>query len=116
MLVHFTTFPTVDCQIRFFLEHLVRGLQLPSKKEMYSDTALERKRRIAEGMRDQDFHKLGDDLWPYLEYLSSTAGFKPVPPVVQKMVQYTDVQRVVNLQGYKKHTYKVTDSHSFETI
>ena len=31
--------------------------------------------------------QLGDDLWPYLEYLSSTAGFKPVPAVVQKMVQ-----------------------------
>ena len=30
--------------------------------------------------------------------------------------RYTDVQRVVNLQGYKKQTYKVTDSHSFETI
>ena len=56
-------------------------------------------------------HWLGEDQWEFIEYFSKSFGGEMLPPMYQEIDEYVTKQRGINLVGYKKMSYYVSDSY-----
>jgi len=107
-------FPLFDNQIRYFMKILLGDVKIPSKAEMYVDTAEEKEYRINTlGMREKDFHKMGDLQWEYNKEISNLAEIDPLPPVIEKLYKEVWGRRRKDLTRYKQDAFSVQDLHTF---
>ncbi|KAM8972542.1 uncharacterized protein RCH25_018277 [Pelodytes ibericus] len=81
-------FPHFHCQALFFLAVLEGRYLLPPPKQMLSESRQELRNHLSSGLALKYLHRLEIGQWEYNHWLAESAGFKPLPPVLQKMYEY----------------------------
>ncbi|CAM1297205.1 Uncharacterised protein g1741 [Pycnogonum litorale] len=110
-------FPMFDIQIRFFLQHLEKQINLPSKEDMYKDQELDLKKRRELGLEERHAHLMGPRQWIYHDELAHLGNFEHmVPEVVRDIYNYVHETRVKDVINYKKLKYVVNDDGTFSVI
>jgi len=106
--------PLFDNQIRYFVKILMKEVDIPTKAEMYEDTEKEKNYRINTlGMREKDFHKMGDLQWDYNADIAKLANIQPLPPVIEKLYREVWSRRKLDLVQYKNDRFTIKDSDQF---
>jgi len=106
--------PLFDNQIRYFVKILMEEVDIPTKVEMYEDTEKEKNYRINTlGMREKDFHKMGDLQWDYNADIAKLANIQPLPPVIEKLYREVWSRRKLDLVQYKNDKFTIKDSDQF---
>jgi len=110
-------FPLFDRQIQYFKKIILGEVSLPTKEEMYSDTAAETDWRINTlKMREKDFHKMADLQWQYNDDISNLAGIEPLAPVIQKLYSSVWSERSRDLVGYKNTCWVIKNREDYERL
>lgn len=100
-------FPQFDLQVQLFLKTLSGQLKLPSKEEMEMDTGKEMQDKLAHGVAQKHFHKMGHTQWQYNRQLANMAALQPVPVAVETLYNDVHARRKEHLCTYKKESYSM---------
>ncbi|XP_030764744.1 senecionine N-oxygenase-like [Sitophilus oryzae] len=100
-------FPTVDIQIRFFLEFL-KNTNRFSQEEMKQDILKNIEIRKEQALPQHRVHEIAMKLYRgYTDNLADTLGIKRVRPVIQNLYEHLGNSRDINKR------YKILNDHEF---
>uniref|UniRef100_A0A8C5MG73 Flavin-containing monooxygenase n=2 Tax=Leptobrachium leishanense TaxID=445787 RepID=A0A8C5MG73_9ANUR len=106
-------FPHVHCQALFFLAVLEGKCPLPSVEQMLSESYKELMDHMSVGLPLKYLHRLAKDQWDYNQWLSKTAGFKPLPPVLRKIYDKCSEFRNTSPIIYRSLKFEILSSEEF---
>ena len=105
-------FPFFDYQVRWIESVWSGRCCLPDRASMIRDEEETYLSRLEQGLIPRmASHWLGEDQWEFIEYFSKSFGGEMLPPMYQEIDEYVTKQRGINLVGYKKMSYYVSDSY-----
>ncbi|OCT90590.1 flavin-containing monooxygenase FMO GS-OX-like 4 [Xenopus laevis] len=109
-------FPLFNCQVLFFLAVLEGKCQLPPPNKMLSESREELKKHLRDGLPLKYLHRLEREQWRYNHCLAETAGFEPLPPVLQSIYETCRSFRKADPTSYRGLNFQVLSKDQFRII
>ncbi|XP_068187511.1 uncharacterized protein [Antennarius striatus] len=109
-------FPHFHCQVQFALAVLDGKIVLPSAAQMEDEVRQEQQEKLESGVKQRHLLNIQQDQWDYCQMLARTAGFPPLPPVIQSLYVEVWRQRSVHPQRYRMTNYKLTSDTQWEVV
>ncbi|XP_012808849.2 flavin-containing monooxygenase FMO GS-OX-like 4 isoform X2 [Xenopus tropicalis] len=109
-------FPLFNCQALFFLAVLEGKCQLPRPSQMLSESREELKKHLRDGLPLKYLHRLERDQWKYNRCLEETAGFEPLPPVLEKIYEACKSFRKADPTSYRELNFQIVNKDQFRII
>lgn len=104
-----------DLQVRFCLTFMTGRKQLPPKEELMRDFEDDMESRWARGLPRKKGHVMADMQDKYYVDLASTAGIKPIQPVMAKMHKMTNINRDRDFLNFRRKKFTIIDDETFVT-
>ncbi|XP_029375412.1 flavin-containing monooxygenase FMO GS-OX4 [Echeneis naucrates] len=109
-------FPNFNCQVQFALAVLDGSVSLPSRAEMEDDVHRVLRDKVDRGFQQRHLLDMFEDQWEYCDMLARTAGFPPLPPVIQGLYKEVWRQRQVHPENYRSHNYRLISDSQWELL
>lgn len=106
-------FQMFDLQVRYFLQSMNGSMMLPSKEEMYADTAMEMAKRWERGYTKRQAHMMGPDQANYYTDLAASANIEPIAPVIVKLREESAKRIAEDLINFRNDIYKIIDNENY---
>lgn len=104
-----------DLQARFCLTFITGRKPLPSREEMMKDFEDDMASRWSRGLPKKKAHVMADMQDEYYVDLATTAGIKPIQPVMAKMHKMTNINRDRDFLNFRRKKFTIIDDETFET-